>query len=73
MLSFLRGRKTYISAAIAALVAVNAVLDIVPPYYEQNLLAVAAALGLYGLRSAIADAKNPPAQSTPDPSQRKSA
>jgi hypothetical protein len=51
----LSGYKTYIAAVIAALVAVNGVMHLVPDNIAQALLGVAASLGLYGLRSAIAN------------------
>jgi hypothetical protein len=57
MSSFLSGYRTYIAAALAAMVAINGVLHFVPDSVAQSLLTVAAALGLYGLRQAIAKGK----------------
>ena len=51
MLDILNGKKTYIAAAIAAAVAAAQVLGYEIPEYVLTLLA---ALGLYGVRSAIA-------------------
>lgn len=53
-MKLLSGWKTYIAAALAAFVAANKVLHLVPPEIETTILAIAGALGLYGLRSAIA-------------------
>lgn len=50
MLDILNGKKTYIAAAIAAAVAAAQVLGYEVPEYVLTLLA---ALGLYGVRSAI--------------------
>jgi hypothetical protein len=50
----LSGYKTYIAAALAALVAANSVLHVVPDGVANTILSVAAALGFYGLRAAIA-------------------
>lgn len=49
-MSFLNGKKTYIAAAIAAGVAAAQVLGYEVPEYALTMLA---ALGLYGVRSAI--------------------
>lgn len=47
-----KGKKTYVAAAITAAVAGAQVLGYVVPDYVLTLLA---ALGLYGVRSAISD------------------
>jgi hypothetical protein len=52
-LQFLAGYRTYIAAGIAAFVAFNEIAHIVSPEVQQTLLAVAIALGLYGVRQAI--------------------
>ena len=52
-MDFLKGWKTKIAAAITLAVAVNSVVHVVPQAVEQPLLALAASLGLYGLRAAI--------------------
>ena len=49
-MAFFNGKKTYITAAIAAAVAVAQALGHPVPDYVLTLLG---ALGLYGLRSAI--------------------
>ena len=54
-LPFLSGYRTYIAAVLAALVAAEKILDFLPPNVEDAILAFAAALGLYGLRAAIAN------------------
>lgn len=50
-MDWLQGKKTYIAAILAALVAANGVLQIVPKETQDALLAVAIALGLYGLHA----------------------
>ncbi len=60
-MNFLAGYRTYIAAALAALVAANAILGIVPQYVQDAILAFAAALGLYGIRAAIAKQDPDPA------------
>lgn len=57
-LDWLAGSRTYIAAAIVALVAFEQALDaagvgLIPEHIEAAILAAAAALGLYGLRAAI--------------------
>ena len=54
-MNILAGYKTYIAAALAAFVAVNSILHLVPQGVQDAILAAAAALGLYGLRQAIAN------------------
>lgn len=49
-MKFLQGKKTYIAAAITAVVAGAQVLGYTVPDYALTLLA---AFGLYGVRSAI--------------------
>ncbi len=49
-MGWLSGWKTYAAAAIAAFVAANGILKWVPPETEATILAIAAALGLWGLR-----------------------
>lgn len=53
-MKWLSGWKTYASAALAALVAANEVLGWISPERQATIIAVAAALGLAGLRHAIA-------------------
>ena len=50
MLKVLEGKKTYIAAAVAAAIAGAQALGYEIPEYALTLLA---ALGLYGVRSAI--------------------
>ena len=57
MPGFLVGWRTYIAAALAAFAAANKILQVVPPEVEDFLTKLALALGLYGLRSAIANGK----------------
>ena len=52
-MKYLEGYKTYIAALLAALVAANGVLHVVPEHVQQVILAAAISLGFYGLRSAI--------------------
>ena len=56
-MKFLDGWKTHIAALLAAFSAVNKILHLVPPEVEDLILKVAIALGLYGLRDAIAKVK----------------
>lgn len=53
ILSLFSGRKTYIAAVLVALVAINEQLGIVSPELQMTILALANALGLYGLRDAM--------------------
>jgi hypothetical protein len=48
-MSVLAGYKTMIAAILAALVAANAILHVVPDDVQNAFLAAAAALGFYGL------------------------
>lgn len=63
--AWLKGKKTYLAAALAAFVAFNSVAGVVSEELQNAILAAAAALGLYGLRSAIGrqdtHAEEPPA------------
>lgn len=52
-MNILDGYKTYIAAMLAAFVAINGVFNIVDKQTETMILSLAAALGLYGVRSAI--------------------
>ncbi|MCS7166237.1 MAG: hypothetical protein RMI91_01825 [Gemmatales bacterium] len=52
-MAWLNGYKTYLAALLAAFVAFNRVVPIVPTEIEQAILAAATALGLYGLRHAL--------------------
>ena len=58
-MTLFKGWKTYLAAAIAALVAAWKIIDpngeIIPVHVVNAILAAAAALGIYGLRAAIAD------------------
>lgn len=62
----LAGYKTYIAAAIAALVAANAVLHVVSQETQDALLACAAALGFWGIRAAMDRDEKP---TTPPPTR----
>ncbi len=53
------GWKTIVAAILAGLVGANAVAHVVPQNYQDALLAFAAALGLYGLRAAVARKETP--------------
>jgi hypothetical protein len=52
-MKWLEGKKTYLAALLAAMVAFNRVTGIVPPEVQESLLALAAAMGLAGLRHAL--------------------
>lgn len=60
----LAGKKTYIAAIIAAVLAANQEMKFIPEQYIQMLIYIATALGLWGVRSALgrmgADASLPP-------------
>lgn len=53
LLDLFPGYKTYIAAALAAIVALNGMFHWVDADTQASILAAAAALGLYGVRQAI--------------------
>lgn len=50
----LAGKKTYIAAILAGILAANAELKFIPEQYITMLTYIASALGLWGVRSAMA-------------------
>ena len=52
-MSWLDGRKTYLAALLAALVAFGRVSGFLTPEVQEAVLALATALGLVGLRHAL--------------------
>jgi uncharacterized protein (TIGR03000 family) len=59
VLGWLNGYKTYLAAGAAALVAANQSASLFPAEWEKLLLTAAGALGLAGLRHAIARGQKP--------------
>lgn len=64
-MDFIKQYHLLISAAIAALVAVNGVVHFVSPDTQAILLALATAAGLYGAHVAVNAPGDPPAAPPP--------